>query len=140
MLLHLNPIPITSFVDEELLVQVQKLEQLEKFCGFLPIAYGAKAPPFGCKYAGEPHMTLEQALGFKSAALGIRSSNLLTLDYDQESSFDFVAERGIDFTFPTTHIRRTDQDIRFKQVFYVPDKKLQEIPGGFIPFRKIDYE
>ena len=30
--------------------------------------------------------------------------------------------------------------MRFKQVFYVPDKKLLEIPNGFIPFRKINYE
>ena len=140
MALNLNPIPITGNTNAEILLQVQNLVQLEKFCGFLPIGKGTKAPPFGCKYAGEPHLTLEQALGFKPAALGIRSSNLLTLDYDQESSFDFVAERGIDFTFPTTHIRRTDQGMRFKQVFYVPDKKLLEIPNGFIPFRKINYE
>ena len=37
MLLTLNPAPITSLSDEELLVQVQKLEQIESFCGFLPI-------------------------------------------------------------------------------------------------------
>lgn len=86
MALNLNPIPITGNTNAEILLQVQNLVQLEKFCGFLPIGKGTKAPPFGCKYAGEPHLTLEQALGFKPVALGIRSSNLLNLDYYHESS------------------------------------------------------
>ena len=42
MLLNLNPVPITSSSDEELLVQVQKLEQIQSFCGFLPIWKGSK--------------------------------------------------------------------------------------------------
>ena len=42
MLLKLNPVPIISSSDEELLVQVQKLEQIESYCGFLPIWKGSK--------------------------------------------------------------------------------------------------
>ena len=131
--------PITSFNDHHLKRQVQNLVHLEHFCGFIPIYKGTKRPPKKCKYAGEPHSTLEQALGFAPAALAIRSSNLLTLDYDKASAFDYVAERGIDFTFPTWHIRVTDQLWRYKQVFLVPDSMLLELPNGFIK-RTINYE
>lgn len=139
MLKKLNPIPIAGFEDSELLQQVQKLVQFEHCCGFIPIYKGTKRPPKKCKYAGEPHSTLEQALGFAPAALAIRSSNLLTLDYDKASAFEYAAERGIDFTFPTWHIRRTDQLWRYKQVFLVPDSWLFELPNGFIR-RTVNYE
>ena len=103
----LEPKPITSFNDEHLRNQVQNLVQIENFCGFIPIYQGSKIPK--CKYSGEPHLTLGKALGFKPAALAIRSPNLLTLDYGKQGAFDYVTRRGIDFTFPTWHIRRTDQ-------------------------------
>ena len=133
----LEPKPITSFNDEHLRNQVQNLVQIENFCGFIPIYQGSKIPK--CKYSGEPHLTLEKALGFKPAALAIRSPNLLTLDYDKQGAFDYVTRRGIDFTFPTWHIRRTDQLWRFKQVFFVPDEKLLELPNASIE-KKINYE
>ena len=50
MLSSLNPAPITSLSDEELLVQVQKLEQIESFCGFLPIWKGSKKPKYLFSY------------------------------------------------------------------------------------------
>ena len=137
MLLNLNPVPITSSSDEELLVQVQKLEQIESFCGFLPIWKGSKKPKVK-EWGDEPHLSLLEALGFAPAALAVRSPNLLCLDYDKESSFDFAAERGIDFTYPTWHIRRTDNVQRFKQVFLVSDELLSELPNRSIK-RTINY-
>ena len=137
MLLNLNPVPITSSSDEELLVQVQKLEQIESFCGFLPIWKGSKKPKVK-EWGDEPHLSLLEALGFAPAALAVRSPNLLCLDYDKESSFDFSAERGIDFTYPTWHIRRTDNVQRFKQVFLVSDELLSELPNKSIK-RTINY-
>ena len=137
MLLTLNPAPITSLSDEELLVQVQKLEQIESFCGFLPIWKGSKKPKVK-EWGDEPHLSLLEALGFAPAALAVRSPNLLCLDYDKESSFDFSAERGIDFTYPTWHIRRTDNVQRFKQVFLVSDELLSELPNRSIK-RTINY-
>ena len=137
MLLNLNPVPITSSSDEELLVQVQKLEQIESFCGFLPIWKGSKKPKVK-EWGDEPHLSLLEALGFAPAALAVRSPNLLCLDYDKESSFDFAAERGIDFTYPTWHIRRTDNVQRFKQVFLVSDELLSELPNKSIK-RTINY-
>ena len=137
MLLNLNPVPITSSSDEELLVQVQKLEQIESFCGFLPIWKGSKKPKVK-EWGDEPHLSLLEALGFAPAALAVRSPNLLCLDYDKESSFDFSAERGIDFTYPTWHIRRTDNVQRFKQVFLVSDELLSELPNRSIK-RTINY-
>ena len=137
MLLNLNPVPITSSSDEELLVQVQKLEQIESFCGFLPIWKGSKKPKVK-EWGDEPHLSLLEALGFDPAALAVRSPNLLCLDYDKESSFDFSAERGIDFTYPTWHIRRTDNVQRFKQVFLVSDELLSELPNKSIK-RTINY-
>lgn len=80
---------------------------------------GEKSPML--KYGDETHLSLKEALDFKPASLAVRSSNLLTLYYDKELSFDFVAQRGIDFTFPTWLTRRKDKEWRFKQVFYVPD-------------------
>ena len=137
MLSTLNPAPITSLSDEELLVQVQKLEQIESFCGFLPIWKGSKKPKVK-EWGDEPHLSLLEALGFAPAALAVRSPNLLCLDYDKESSFDFSAERGIDFTYPTWHIRRTDNVQRFKQVFLVSDELLSELPNKSIK-RTINY-
>ena len=137
MLLNLNPVPITSSSDEELLVQVQKLEQIQSFCGFLPIWKGSKKPKVK-EWGDEPHLSLLEALGFAPAALAVRSPNLLCLDYDKESSFDFAAERGIDFTYPTWHIRRTDNVQRFKQVFLVSDELLSELPNRSIK-RTINY-
>ena len=137
MLSTLNPAPITSLSDEELLVQVQKLEQIESFCGFLPIWKGSKKPKVK-EWGDEPHLSLLEALGFAPAALAVRSPNLLCLDYDKESSFDFAAERGIDFTYPTWHIRRTDNVQRFKQVFLVSDELLSELPNRSIK-RTINY-
>ena len=137
MLLNLNPVPITSSSDEELLVQVQKLEQIESFCGFLPIWKGSKKPKVK-EWGDEPHLSLLEALGFAPAALAVRSPNLLCLDYDKESSFDFAAERGIDFTYQTWHIRRTDNVQRFKQVFLVSDELLSELPNKSIK-RTINY-
>ena len=137
MLSTLNPAPITSLSDEELLVQVQKLEQIESFCGFLPIWKGSKKPKVK-EWGDEPHLSLLEALGFAPAALAVRSPNLLCLDYDKESSFDFAAERGIDFTYPTWHIRRTDNVQRFKQVFLVSDELLSELPNKSIK-RTINY-
>ena len=137
MLLNLNPVPITSSSDEELLVQVQKLEQIESFCGFLPIWKGSKKPKVK-EWGDEPHLSLLEALGFAPAELAVRSPNLLCLDYDKESSFDFSAERGIDFTYPTWHIRRTDNVQRFKQVFLVSDELLSELPNKSIK-RTINY-
>ena len=137
MLLNLNPVPITSSSDEELLVQVQKLEQIESFCGFLPIWKGSKKPKVK-EWGDEPHLSLLEALGFAPAALAVRSTNLLCLDYDKESSFDFAAERRIDFTYPTWHIRRTDNVQRFKQVFLVSDELLSELPNRSIK-RTINY-
>ena len=137
MLSSLNPAPITSLSDEELLVQVQKFEQIESFCGFLPIWKGSKKPKVK-EWGDEPHLSLLEALGFAPAALAVRSPNLLCLDYDKESSFDFAAERGIDFTYPTWHIRRTDNVQRFKQVFLVSDELLSELPNRSIK-RTINY-
>ena len=137
MLSTLNPAPITSLSDEELLVQVQKLEQIESFCGFLPIWKGSKKPKVK-EWGDEPHLSLLESLGFAPAALAVRSPNLLCLDYDKESSFDFAAERGIDFTYPTWHIRRTDNVQRFKQVFLVSDELLSELPNRSIK-RTINY-
>ena len=116
----LKPIPIAGKTDSELLFQVQNLVQIECISGFLPIWKGGKNPKVA--WGDEPHLSLLEALGFAPAALAVRSPNLLCLDYDKESSFDFAAERGIDFKFPTTHIRRTDNDERFKQVFYCHDE------------------
>ena len=137
MLLNLNPVPITSSSDEELLVQVHKFEQIQSFCGFLPIWKGSKKPKVR-EWGDEPHLSLLEALGFAPAALAVRSPNLLCLDYDKESSFDFAAERGIDFTYPTWHIRRTDNVQRFKQVFLVSDELLSELPNRSIK-RTINY-
>ena len=136
MVKNLKPQPVTGITDDEILLRARNLAQLESFCGFLPIWKGSKSPML--KYGGEPHLSLQEALGFKPAALAVRSPNLLTLDYDKESSFDFAAERGIDFTFPTTHFRRTDNDLRFKQVFYCPDELLAELPNRSIK-RTINY-
>ncbi len=137
LLSSLNPIPITSLSDEELLFQVQKLEQIESYCGFLPIWKGSKKPKVK-EWGDEPHLSLLEALGFAPAALAVRSPNLLCLDYDKVSSFDFAAERGIDFTYPTWHIRRTDNVQRFKQVFLVSDELLAELPNRSIK-RTINY-
>ena len=137
MLLNLNPVPITSSSDEELLVQVQKLEQIQSFCGFLPIWKGSKKPKVK-EWGDEPHLSLREALGFKPAALAVRSPYFLTLDFDKPESLDFAAERGIDFTYPTWHIRRTDNVQRFKQVFLVSDELLSELPNKSIK-RTINY-
>ncbi len=127
----LKPIPITGNSDSDILLQVQKLVQIECISGFLPIYKGSKAPKVQ-KWGEEPHLTLQEALGFKPAALAVRSPNFLCIDYDKESSFDFAAERGIDFTFPTWHIRRTDNSWRYKQVFYISDELLLDLPNRSI--------
>ena len=77
-------------------------------------------------------------MGFKPAALAVRSPYFLTLDFDKPESLDFAAERGIDFTYPTWHIRRTDNVLRFKQVFIVEDAMLDELPNRSIE-RTINY-
>ena len=136
MVKNLKCHPVTGVTDDEILLRARNLAHLELFCGFLPIWKGKKSPML--KYGGEPNLSLQEALGFKPASLAVRSPNLLTLDNDKESSFDFVAQRGIDFTFPTWHIRRTDKEFRFKQVFYVPDELLAELPNGSIK-RTINY-
>ena len=76
----LKPIPIAGKTDSELLFQVQNLVQIECISGFLPIWKGGKNPkvPWG----DEPHLSLKEALGFKPAALAVRSPYFLTLDFD----------------------------------------------------------
>ena len=78
MVKNLKHQPITGVTDEEILLRARNLAQLESFCGFLPIWKGSKSPML--KYGGEPHLSLQEALGFKPAALAVRSPNLLTLD------------------------------------------------------------
>lgn len=131
--------PITSFNEDDLKNQVNNLLKLEEYCGFIPIRIGTKSPPHGYKYAGKPHSTLVQALKFKPGALAVKSPNLLTLDYDKISAFEYAMRKRIDFTSPTWHIKRTDQQLRYKQVFLVPDEMLLELPNGFIK-RKVNYE
>ena len=132
----LKPIPIAGKTDSELLFQVQNLVQIECISGFLPIWKGGKNPKVA--WGDEPHLSLKEALGFKPAALAVRSPYFLTLDFDKPESLDFAAERGIDFTYPTWHIRRTDNVLRFKQVFIVEDAMLDELPNRSIE-RTINY-
>ena len=132
----LKPIPIAGKTDSELLFQVQNLVQIECISGFLPIWKGGKNPKVA--WGDEPHLSLREALGFKPAALAVRSPYFLTLDFDKPESLDFAAERGIDFTYPTWHIRRTDNVLRFKQVFIVEDAMLDELPNRSID-RTINY-
>ena len=55
---------------------MQKLEQIESFCGFLPIWKGSKKPKVK-EWGDEPHLSLLEALGFAPAALAVRSPYLL---------------------------------------------------------------
>jgi hypothetical protein len=130
MVKNLKHQPITGVTDEEILLRARNLAQLEAFCGFLPIKKGTKKP---LVYTwGDEYLSLEKALSYEPAALAVFSPNFLTLDYDAESALDFVAERGIDFTLPTLHTRRTDKLWRFKQTFLTPDEMLDELPNRSI--------
>ena len=110
---------------------------LEDYCGFLPIRKGTKAPLVS--YKNEPHLSLAQALRFNPAALAVRSKNLLCLDYDSEEALIFAATRGIDFTGRTWHICRSDNEERFKTVYYVTNEKLLELPNQEIK-RTVNYQ
>ena len=110
---------------------------LEDYCGFLLIKKGTKRPLVS--YKNEPHLSLDEALAHNPAAIAVRSRNLLTLDYDFEEAMVFAASRAIDFTAETWHIRRTDNDERFKTVYYVRDEKLLVLPNGEID-KKINYQ
>ena len=122
--------PITGVTDDEILLRARNLSQLEAFSGFLPIRKGTKKPMVSSW--GDEYLSLEKALSYKPAALAVFSPYFLILDYDKESALDFVAARGIDFTFPTWHIRRTDKLWRYKQVFLVTDEMLDELPNRSI--------
>ena len=91
---------------EELPIVVQKLVQLESFCGFLPIREGSKAPMVS--YKDKPHSSLLAALKKEPAALAIRSRNLLTLDFDSENALKYAADRGIKLLDPAWITERTD--------------------------------
>ncbi len=135
-----NPLGVSwpRFTFEELPIVVQKLVQLESFCGFLPIKKGSKAPMV-C-YKDKPHSPLLAALRKKPAALAIRSRNLLTLDFDSIEAFNYAAERGIDLFYPSGWItERTDNDQKFKIHYLVSDEKLLELPNGKIK-RTVNYQ
>ena len=136
MVKYLKHQPITGFTDDQILLRVRHLAQLEQFGGFLPIRKGTKAPLVSTW--GEEYLSLEKALSYEPAALAVFSPNFVTLDYDKESALDFVAERGIDFTLPTLHTRRTDKLWRFKQTFLTPDEMLDELPNRSIK-RTLNY-
>ena len=77
---------------------------------------------------GDKLLSLEEALSYDPAALAVFSPYFLVLDYDAESALDFIAAKGINFTLPTWHTRRTDKLWRFKQKFLVTDAMLDELP------------
>ena len=120
---------------EELPVVVQKLVQLESFCGFLPIREGSKAPMV--PYKNKPHSPLLAALRKEPAALAIRSRNLLTLDFDSENALKYAADRGINLLDPAWITERTDH-FKSKAISFVSDKKLLELPNGKIK-RTVNY-
>lgn len=136
-----NPLGVSwpRFTFEELPIVVQKLVQLESFCGFLPIKKGSKAPMV-C-YKNKPHSPLLAALRKKPAALAIRSRNVLTLDFDSIEAYNYAAEeRGIDLSYPSDWIiERTDNDQKFKIHYLVSDEKLLELPNGKIK-RTVNYQ
>ena len=136
MVKNLKHQPITGVTDEEMLSRARNLAQLEALGGFLPIRKGTKAPMVSAW--GDEYLSLEKALSYDPAALAVFSPKFLTLDYDKESALDFVAARGIDFTLPTLHTRRTDKLWRFKQTFLTNDEMLDELPNRSIK-RTTDY-
>ena len=109
---------------------------LEDYCGFLPIKRGTKKPLV--KWKDQPHLPLDQALGFKSAAaLAVRSPNLLTLDLDSEEAFYFLESKGIDLgNLNTWCIWRSE---RAKIVYFASNEKLLELPNGELE-RTINYQ
>ena len=132
-----NPLGVSwpRFSFEELPIVVQKLVQLESFCGFLPIREGSKAPMV--PYKDKPHSSLLAALKKEPAALAIRSRNLLTLDFDSENALKYAADRGINLLDPAWITERTDH-FKSKANFFVSDKKLLELPNGKIK-RTVNY-
>ena len=132
-----NPLGVSwpRFTFEELPIVVQKLVQLESFCGFLPIREGSKAPMV--PYKDKPHSSLLAALKKEPAALAIRSRNLLTLDFDSENALKYAADRGINLLDPAWITERTDH-FKSKANFFVSDKKLLELPNGKIK-RTVNY-
>ena len=125
------------FILEDLTIVVQKLVQLESFCGFLPIRKGSKAPMV-C-YKDKPHSPLLAALKKNPAALAIRSRNILTLDFDSWEAVIYAGERGIDVFYPSGFItERTDNEGKYKIHYYVSDEKLLELPNGKIK-RTVNY-
>ena len=136
MVKNLKHKPITGVTDEELLSRARNLAQLEALGGFIPIRKGTKSPMLDSW--GKEYLSLEKALSYNPAALAVFSPYFVTLDYDKESALDFVAARGIDFTLPTLHTRRTDKLWRFKQTFLTNDEMLDELPNRSIK-RTTDY-
>ena len=136
MVKNLKHKPITGVTDEELLSRARNLAQLEALGGFIPIRKGTKSPMLDSW--GKEYLSLEKALSYNPAALAVFSPYFVTLDYDKESALDFVAERGIDFTLPTLHTRRTDKLWRFKQTWLTTDEMLDELPNRSIK-RKTNY-
>ena len=133
-----NGVSWPRFTLEDLTIVVQKLVQLESFCGFLPIRKGSKAPMV-C-YKNKPHSPLLAALRKKPAALAIRSRNLLTLDFDSWEAVIYAGERGIDVFYPSGFItERTDNEGKYKIHYYVSDEKLLELPNGKIK-RTVNYQ
>ena len=124
--------------------------RLEDYCGFLPIQKGTKKSIV--KYKNQANLSIDAALSYKPAAIAVRSRNLLTLDYDGKEALDYVASRGIDFTFDTWHIRKnsdnwgwdkTGLDLeptfhRFKTLFVLTDEQAEEI--GPCNSAKQDYQ
>ncbi len=119
-------ISITEIETKEKSDLAGKLAGLEPFCGFIPIKANSKASKVA--YVGKPYLKLKECLSYKPSAIAVRSEKLICLDYDREESLDYVAGRGIDFTYPTWHIRKTDNE-RFKTLFVVTDEQRKQLLG-----------
>ena len=143
-LLHIRQIirslkhaPITGVNEDEKVYRAGILAGMEPFWGYLPIEGDTKAPMV--KYKNQPDLSLVECLSHQPKALAIKSSRLLAVDYDDEKALDFVAERGIDFTYDTWHIRRTDNIWRFKTLFLPSEKQFSMLPFGEIK-REVNYQ
>ena len=122
--------PITGSNEDEKVHRAEYLASMESFWGYLPIKGDTKAPML--KYKNQPYLSLVECLSYQPKALAIRSSRLLAIDYDDEKSLDFMAERGIDFTYETWHVRRTDNIWRFKTLFLPSQEQISMLPFGEI--------